>query len=415
MSKKPFALIKNNPFWIVQILGWSFWVLLLLLRDLIFTSPEYLLSLALVYSLSAAVGMVLTVGLRKLYSRVWESGFVIRFLLVWVGSLGIASIWQPFRNYIALLPFGEVIDLSETSFVELQDNLGTSSYPLLLLWSALYFILKYNRMFQAEREKNLKAEALAHEAQLLMLRYQLNPHFLFNTLNAISTLVLAKSTEKANEMLTKLSKFLRYSLDFSPLDKVTLAQELETSRLYLDIEKVRFGDRLRISIDIDEEARRALVPTMILQPIIENSIKHGISKSEDGGSIMISASVTAGMLEISVADDGPGLPSHHSPELLSEDSPQTGLSQLPEGQKGDGLSLPTGVGISNIRERLRQIYADNHTLSFVNATAGQGSSTGSGTGTPARNEKEPGKNAELDKDMQASGLTVTVKIPYDAK
>ena len=253
------------------------------------------------------------------------------------------------------------MSLSDASAEVLFDNLFSSSFPLLLLWSGLYFIIKYYQLFQAEKEKSLRSESLAHEAQLLMLRYQLNPHFLFNTLNAISTLVLSSANDRANEMLTKLSKFLRYSLDHSPLDKVNLAHELETSKLYLDIEKVRFAERLRLDIDIETRAERAMVPTMLLQPLIENSIKYAISQSESGGTIRISAKVRDNTLVVQVADDGPGVP-----ELDGE---------------SDGLAFSQGVGISNIRNRLQEIYSGEHKLIFSNAETG--------------------------------GLIVTVEIPYD--
>jgi sensor histidine kinase YesM len=231
----------------------------------------------------------------------------------------------------------------------------------MLLWSGLYFLIKYYQLLQEEKEKSLRSEALAHEAQLLMLRYQLNPHFLFNTLNAISTLVLSKATDQANAMIIKLSKFLRYSLDHSPLDKVSLAQELETSRLYLDIEKVRFAERLSLVFKIEKDVEQAMVPTMLLQPIIENSIKHGISKSESGGTITISAYRDGDKLVLEVKDDGPG---------------------VVDIQKVDAaFDLSKGVGISNIRNRLQGIYAEEHSLAFSNA--------------------------------QPSGLIVRVVIPYD--
>lgn len=336
---------------------------MLVLRDLIFVPPEYIFPRALVFGFSAIVAIVITVGLRSLYRLVWESGFIVRFLVTWFGSLAAALIWQPFQNYIALLPFGEVINLRDANLGDLIGGWYRNSYPLMLLWSGLYFIIKYYQLFQAEKEKSLRSEALAHEAQLLMLRYQLNPHFLFNTLNAISTLVLSQANERANEMLTKLSKFLRYSLDHSPLDKVSLAHELETSRLYLDIEKVRFAERLRLNIDIEKAAENAMVPTMLLQPLIENSIKHAISKSETGGTISIIARVEEGKLRLEVSDDGPGLPEY-------------------EGES-DMLVLSQGVGVSNIRNRLQQIYGDEHALSFYNGENG--------------------------------GLTVMVEIPYDTK
>lgn len=361
MSINTLDLIRSKQFWVFQLLGWSAWVMMLVLRDIIFVPPEYILSRALVSGVAAVAAMILTAGLRALYKLVWERGFIVRFLVTWFGSFGAALIWQPIRNYISFIPFGEVLSLRDASAEDLFDNLFISSFPLLLLWSGLYFIIKYYQLFQAEKEKSLRSESLAHEAQLLMLRYQLNPHFLFNTLNAISTLVLSSANERANEMLTKLSKFLRYSLDHSPLDKVSLAHELETSKLYLDIEKVRFAERLRLDIDIEKKAELAMVPTMLLQPLIENSIKYAVSQSETGGTIQISARVKEDMLILRVCDDGPGLP-----ELDGE---------------SDGSTFSQGVGISNIRNRLQEIYAEKHKLIFSNAETG--------------------------------GLTVTVEIPYD--
>ncbi len=363
MSRDRFRILRQRQFWIFQFFGWSTWVLMLVLRDLFFVPPEYIFPRALVFGLAALAGAILTSGLRFLYRLVWERGFIVRFLVTWFGTLLVALIWQPFRNSIALLPFGETLDLSNIGAEDLFDGVLTSAFPILITWSGLYFIIKYYQLFQAEREKSLRSEALAHEAQLLMLRYQLNPHFLFNTLNAISTLILQRATEQANEMVTKLSKFLRYSLDHSPLDRVSLAHELESSQLYLDIEKVRFAERLQILMDVEEDVQSALVPTMLLQPIIENSIKHGISKSDHGGMISIRARKEGRRLVLEVTDDGPGLAKEHPSQEL--------------------LALSDGVGVSNIRNRLEEIYGQKHKLEFHNA--------------------EP------------TGLTVRVVIPYERK
>ncbi len=365
MSSGSLVSIQRGQFWIFQLVGWSAWALILVLLNLIFVPPalEYILPLALVYSASAAVAMGLTGLLRFAYRWVWEQGLVIRFLVTWFGSFLVALIWQPFRNFLALLPFGEFLDFRNASVEDLWDGLFGGAFPLILLWSGLYYIVKYYQLFQIEKEKSLRSEALAHEAQLLMLRYQLNPHFLFNTLNAISTLVLAKSTERANEMLTKLSKFLRYSLDHSPLDKVSFAHELESCQLYLEIEKVRFAERLQLEFSIDPAAESALVPSLLLQPIVENSIKHGVSKSESGGRIEIRAEKREDGLLIEVTDDGPGL----SPEQISDKQ----------------FSFSKGVGVSNIRNRLIEIYGDRHELQFINA--------------------------------QPHGLTVRVTVPYDTE
>jgi LytS/YehU family sensor histidine kinase len=118
----------------------------------------------------------------------------------------------------------------------------------------------------------LKTVALAQEAQLKMLRYQLNPHFLFNTLNAISTLILDNQNSKANQAVTRLSEFLRYTLDQDPMKKVTLRQELEALDLYLGTERLRFGERLRLQYAIEDPAMNALVPSLLLQPLLENSL-----------------------------------------------------------------------------------------------------------------------------------------------
>ena len=167
MAANSFEIIRKSQFWIFQLIGWSVWAAMLVLLNLIFVPPalEYIFPLALVYFLSAAVAMLVTTGLRFIYRLVWERGFVLRFLLAWFGSLGAAVLWQPFQNYIELLPFGETIDLSTASAQDLLDGLG-GSFGLMLLWSGLYFIIKYYQLFQAERVRSLRSEALAHEAQL---------------------------------------------------------------------------------------------------------------------------------------------------------------------------------------------------------------------------------------------------------
>lgn len=336
---------RSRQFWLCQLGGWSAWVMLLAVRDLAFVPEEYLLGRISVYVFSAAMGVLLTSGLRTLYRSFWDHAVWVRLLVVVFGSLGAAVVWQPFRNYMDLVWFGEYLPSNDYSLVEFFRGTLPYSYPLLLLWSGLYFFIKYYQLFQAEREKSLRSEALAQEAQLRMLRYQLNPHFLFNTLNAISTLVLERATDQANEMLTKLSKFLRYSLDHSPLDQVTLAHEIETSKLYLDIEKVRFGERMQVEIAVAEEALGALVPSMLLQPLIENSIKHGLSRLEQGGRIRIAAVVERDRLVLSVADNGPG-----KPQGLLEGSQPTF----------------TGVGLSNVRNRLKEMYGEDYRFVFTN-------------------------------------------------
>ena len=140
-----------------------------------------------------------------------------------------------------------------------------------------------------------------------MLRYQLNPHFLFNTLNAISTLILDNENRTANQTVMRLSEFLRYTLDQDPMKKVTLRQEIEAMNLYLTTEKLRFGERLKLEFAIEDAALEALVPSLLLQPLIENAVKYAVSPPEKGGTIRIEGRARGAMLELAVADDGPGL------------------------------------------------------------------------------------------------------------
>ena len=150
---------------------------------------------------------------------------------------------------------------------------------VVLAWVGLYLGIKYYGQLQDETRRALAARTMAHQAQLKMLRYQLNPHFLFNTLNAISTLILDRDNATANRMVQGLSAFLRHSLDNDPMQRVTLRQELDALTLYLGIEKIRFAERLRVETDIDEDCWRALLPSLLLQPLVENAIKYAVAQA----------------------------------------------------------------------------------------------------------------------------------------
>ena len=163
------------------------------------------------------------------------------------------------------------------------------NFALLAAWAALYYGINYFLLLEEQIDQRERLESQASTAQLAMLRYQFNPHFLFNTLNSISTLVLLKQTERANAMLARLSSFLRYTLVNEPTAKVTLAQEVETLKLYLEIEKMRFEDRLRPHFKIESETIGARLPSLLLQPLIENAIKYAVTPSESGADIWITA------------------------------------------------------------------------------------------------------------------------------
>lgn len=210
------------------------------------------------------------------------------------------------------------------------------------LWGLTQALLGYHFETMAQQRAVARAQALAYDAQLRMLHYQINPHFLFNTLNAISTLVLEKRNDAAERMLLRLAGFLRYSLDRQPTEMTALTAELEAQRKYLEIEQTRFDDKLKVSFNIERGLENANVPSLILQPILENAIKYAITPSPNGGSIEVSAKRDRDLLRITIEDDGPGLP--------AEDQPRR----------------RRGVGLANARERLELIYGQRAGLTARN-------------------------------------------------
>jgi two-component system LytT family sensor kinase len=329
---------RNYQFYILQTLGWTGWVTLFGLRDAYWGQPYERLLLLLV---DALAGFLLTTGLRYIYRSVWEAPVYQRVMTVIVASYVMAAIWQPVKNFSQFYYFQDFEMVETYGHMGYFSGIIGYSYFLMLGWSGLYFALKFYRLLQSEIERSIRAESLAHESQLRMLRYQLNPHFLFNTLNAISTLILEKNTDSANAMVSKLSNFLRYSLDQDVMQKVDLEHEISTMKLYLEIEQVRFEERLRVETIVEEEAGHALVPSLILQPLVENSIKYAVANREDGGTISIQARREGEQLVLVVADDGPGI------ERVNGVIPEF-----------------TGVGLANTQDRLQQLFGPSHSCEF---------------------------------------------------
>ncbi len=197
-------------------------------------------------------------------------------------------------------------------------------------WSAFYLATLAQAQALGAQRRAAQAEAAARAAQVRALRYQVNPHFLFNTLNALSSLVMTGRAEKAEEMLLALSTFFRTSLSLDPSADVTLAEEIDLQRLYLDIEKVRFPSRLRVEIEIPEELESARLPALILQPLVENAIKYGISPTKEKVTLRIEArSLGDGRFSITVTNTG-----------------------KPGGHPERDRSNSTGVGLTNVCQRL---------------------------------------------------------------
>jgi signal transduction histidine kinase len=333
---------RKSLFWTLHLGGWlGYAVLNYLISIASHKDPVDYYIPSLVYALG---GIVITYGLRWVYKIAWDFRPAANLLCSSLGAVLSACLFTGFRSFVYVHIY-EQFDIGSVPLIDYFNGWDLSlSLYVIGTWSGLYFGIKYYGMLQQQREQVLKATNTAHQAQLKMLRYQLNPHFLFNTLNAISTLVLEGETDTANRMVTRLSAFLRYSLDRDPMQKVSLKMELDALNLYLTVEKIRFEERLKIEIDIDDEAYQALVPSMILQPLIENAIKYAITVSEEGGTIGIAGKIRDDMLCLSVADTGPGM-----------------TDKKPAGSSGKN-----GVGLANTRERLHVLYGEHQEFSHEN-------------------------------------------------
>jgi len=326
---QPFFDDKNRAFWILQSIGWSGYFFLRSLSGFANSMGWMYLVHTL---LLTATGYSLTLLMASLFRR------LIKVMPVWTLILSLLAV------VVASMTFSVIETWSVSTFLKPNfrpvgiEYLGAIllNFALLAAWTALYYGINYFLLLENEIRQREKLEGQASTAQLAMLRYQLNPHFLFNTLNSISTLVLLKQTERANAMLARLSSFLRYTLANEPTAKVTLAQEGETLKLYLEIEKMRFEDRLRPHFRIESETIGARLPSLLLQPMIENAIKYAVTPAENGADIWITASREGQAVRIEVADNGVG----EGAEIAASPS--------------------TGVGLANIRDRLSQAYGGAH-------------------------------------------------------
>lgn len=334
LNSEPFFSNKNRAFWNLQSAGWAG---ALAFRTATAIANEQPLVSFLLLIISAVTGYSITLILSVIYSLVIDK----KPLITWGTTTLVVIVASIIYSYIDVWSLQTLRpEFQANSFTQLIVGSIYIPATLLAAWSALYYAINFFVRAEEQSDQLLRLEAQATSAQLTMLRYQLNPHFLFNTLNSISTLVLLKQTEQANAMLSRLSSFLRFTLINQAEAKVLLSKEIETLKLYLDIEKMRFEDRLRVDFRISPRSEEALVPSLLLQPIVENAIKYAVTPKEEGADIIVSANIADDILVLKVSDTGPGI----NPKLQNK-------------------SLSTGVGMANTKERLIQAYGDQHSFS----------------------------------------------------
>lgn len=352
--------------WLIWLVGW---MPIALGAALAISVASDLRSALLNHSLFLVGYMVSTIPLSLAYRSLWKRS------MPWTKSV-------PPMLMLSLL-----IALAVTAvLLILQSHLGSNSWPFswravlvsfqavwfaLLGFSAMLMVIGYYVSMKDEQERATAATAMARDAELRALRYQLHPHFLFNTLNAISTLVVEERTHDATRMIARLGDFLRATLHGNGAHEVTLDEEMSLAEHYLDIEKARLGERLIVETRISANTRNARVPWLLLQPLIENAVRHGIAPRRGIGHLTLATQCVGNRLRIQVTNDGP---------------PVTTTTACQPGET-------SGVGLDNVRARLERLYGPAHRFSLNRRADGSCSVC---IELPLRMEPEPALASGMD-------------------
>jgi len=357
--ERPSGLLQRNPAlkWLVIVALWAFF-------GLVYAAPIYL--------------EVRAEGMAHAASRVFTWG-----ILLWVAwaPLTPAMMWLARRFSLVALDWKRTVPIHLPSFLALSalhsaaataitltvkpfDEMGNSPDTFLprflsrmkgsfgadlLVYGGVVgvcYAIDYYRKYREHEFMATQLEAQLANAQLESLRMQLHPHFLFNTLNGIVGLVRDNKNEAAINMLVGLSDLLRHALEYSDQQEVVLKDELAFTKLYLNIQQMRFSDRLQINMDIEPAVMTAMVPNLLLQPLLENALRHGLARTVEAGWIEITAKHQNGSLLITVSDNGAGLPDHWQ------------------------LKGSTGIGLANTVARLQQLYGEHHRFDIHNRDEG---------------------------------------------
>jgi two-component system LytT family sensor kinase len=306
-------------------------------------------------------GWLLTLGFRPICHRVRmisRSYVGYGLLCLFLSVLG-AAVWYTTcealirlcyyaaRQSASLWPIFSAAASSDAKYpwlIQYGYLLFFSNFPF--MWCSLYFGINAMLDLETERANVLQALKLADSARLRSLQSNLNPHFLFNTLNGIATLVRDKDGVGASAMIDALSEFLRSTLQRLNSPEIQVSEELQLIEQYLLIQRLRFGDRLQYSVKVDPGTLGALVPTLILQPLVENAVLHGVLPREEGGSVQVSVGKLGEMLMVSVEDDGVGIDS--------------------------AIGHADGLGLGNSRDRLAALYGESAQLTAGPRAGGNG-------------------------------------------
>lgn len=334
-------LSQKPGFWFFQITGW----LVFAIGMKLYYSDSVIDSFLSFYKfyITYFVGFLLTLGMRFFYRSVIRTDRSILFIILMIitaSTVGLL-IWEPL-DVLVSLPFWTSENLR--SFLETYQPFSILRYYrmnifwllVILLWSVLYFGIKIWMELIEERNRSEKAALLAQKSQLQMLRYQLNPHFLFNSLNSIQALVY-EDPKHADRMISELSDFLRFSLQDKDRIFIPLGDEVKIVEKYLSMEKTRFPERLEYTIDVTEQAARLEVVGFILQPFVENAVKHGMKSSPEKLTVCVKGYTEAKRLFLEVKNSG---------------------SWIENTER-------KGTGIQNVYDRLQNAYPDKYKIHIL--------------------------------------------------
>ncbi len=329
------ALNTHRVFWVLQILGWSvYWLFITVFAGDHYGFTWYLLLWNFVIAL---IGGGITLLIRTFYKSITIRYNSLGRILLLVGATTFVGVnlWYPLDIILDHI-------MKKPPFQTYPIAVGTYLYMtfywaiLLLTWNTFYFVIKFWLEWSQQRNRTKQSTLLAQQAQLQMLRYQVNPHFLFNSLNSIRALIDENETQ-AREMVTELSEFLRYSLVHRTQTEVPLSKEIQAIQYYLRVEKKRFEHAIDVQFDIDPLAEDYPIQNFLLHPLIENAVKHGMQTSELPLRITLYADMEGDTLYLRVCNSGKWIERNGSPS-----------------------SNGTGTGLANIRKRLENAYPHRH-------------------------------------------------------
>lgn len=347
-------------YWWFQIAGWSAFALVSILSLNVWYNPGELVP-AMHSIVQSAIGILVSHPLRFAARRTWNLPFRARIALNGAAVLIASQIWTVLRLLAFTAMTGEVID---------REDWGGwifGSLTVFSSWAFCYHAIKYYKEWAGQRElsikaqnaaleaeananrehiKRLEAENLVRDSRLQLLNYQISPHFFFNALNSVTALVQRGDRTGAIEMLSRIGDFLRISLESSEPEH-SLVDEVHIANLYLGIEKIRFGDRLVAHFEIAPAAQLTMIPSLLLQPLLENCVKHAVGKSLSPTVISLRARIANERLQVIVSDNGTGAPTKRA--------------------AGDP---PGGIGLNNVEGRLQSVYGEDYRFAASHSDSG---------------------------------------------